>query len=129
LFFNNKALTSLTYLGAGHFKVEMLDPEDEAVVHQALQMVEYINNDTAPFRSGCHLWTFSRVLEAKRVGDKRLELSFQMRENKGHFKAWFEDGNMVNVKQISIWNPNKKCMPKGVVRLEFCQCVPITIHD
>jgi hypothetical protein len=119
----------LTQLDTGQLTVEKLDPEDEAVVHQAMQVVEFINNDTAPFRSACHLWTFARVLEAKRVGDTRQELSFQVRENKAHFKAWFEGGRMVNVKQISIWNPNKKCMPKGVVRLEFCQCVPVTISD
>lgn len=108
--------------------MEQLDPADKTVVQQALHALEFMNNDTAPFRSECHLWTFARVLEARRVGDMEVVI-LQARENKGRFKAWFTGGKMVNIKQLSIWNPNKKCMPKGVVRFEFCQCIAISISE
>jgi hypothetical protein len=109
----------------GQFKLEKLDPEDKAVVHMARQALQFVNNETEPFRSACHLWTFARVLEAKRLGDTEVVI-YQTRENQGQFKASFASGRMASVKQLSIWNPNKKCMPNGV-RMEYCQCLPVTI--
>jgi hypothetical protein len=112
---------------AGQFKLEKLDADDKAVVHMARQALEFVNNETEPFRSACHVWTFARVLEAKRLGDTEVVI-YQTRENQGRFKASFAGGRMASVKQLSIWNPNKKCMPNGV-RMEYCQCLPVDISD